>query len=210
MHYTVYDQAREPLILEQEDWTEQEWATILKLFGQKEAERIVVRDYALGVYGTHECTVSEIMFRGKSTRDGSWAYGSLIHVGEFCCILPEDDGTMYDYPYLDPGLGVIDGQAIPVDPNTIGRFTGVFDRDDEPVYEGDIVKLDKSVKMFFALTDKGVVEYDHGAFFVSKYRTRVNNLYALTDCNYILQGEVIGNIFDNPKLLEDLEEGIEK
>jgi hypothetical protein len=40
------------LVLEPEDWTEDEWKTILKLFGCVEAERIVIRDYKVHAYGT--------------------------------------------------------------------------------------------------------------------------------------------------------------
>lgn len=40
------------LILEPEDWSEDEWATILKVFGMEEAERIVLSDYTLEAYGT--------------------------------------------------------------------------------------------------------------------------------------------------------------
>lgn len=40
------------LVLEPCDWTAEEWKTILKLFGCVEAERIVVRNYTLEVYGT--------------------------------------------------------------------------------------------------------------------------------------------------------------
>lgn len=43
--------SKEPLILEPEDWTKKEWATICKLFGMKEAERIKISDYTLETYG---------------------------------------------------------------------------------------------------------------------------------------------------------------
>jgi len=42
---------KEPLILEPEDWTEEEWATLCKLFGMNEAEWIKVSDYTLETYG---------------------------------------------------------------------------------------------------------------------------------------------------------------
>lgn len=41
----------EPLILEKEDWSKKEWKTILKLFGLKSADRILVRDYVLEAFG---------------------------------------------------------------------------------------------------------------------------------------------------------------
>ena len=41
----------EPLILEPEDWTPEEWEVILVLFGMKTAERIVVSNYTLETFG---------------------------------------------------------------------------------------------------------------------------------------------------------------
>lgn len=46
-----YNYSKEPLILEPEDWTEEEWATLCKLFGMKRAERIKVSNYTLETYG---------------------------------------------------------------------------------------------------------------------------------------------------------------
>ena len=51
LSYEYNGPAKEPLILEPEDWTESEWATILKLFGMESAERIKVSDYVLESYG---------------------------------------------------------------------------------------------------------------------------------------------------------------
>lgn len=39
------------LILEPEDYTEDEWKTILKIFGMEEAERIVVSNYTFEAFG---------------------------------------------------------------------------------------------------------------------------------------------------------------
>lgn len=41
----------EPLILEPEDWSKEEWSIILKLFGMTEADRIVVSNYTFEAYG---------------------------------------------------------------------------------------------------------------------------------------------------------------
>lgn len=49
----------EPLILEPEDHTEEEWSTICKIFGMKEADRIVLSDYTLEAYGVPETVVSD-------------------------------------------------------------------------------------------------------------------------------------------------------
>lgn len=40
------------IILEPEDWSPEEWTTILKLFGMEEAERIVLASYEVKAFGT--------------------------------------------------------------------------------------------------------------------------------------------------------------
>ena len=53
MHYFVYDSSRHiGTNLDPKDWTPDEWKTILKLFGLKEAERVVFADYKLRAWGT--------------------------------------------------------------------------------------------------------------------------------------------------------------
>lgn len=39
------------IILEPEDWTKEQWATFLELFDLEEAERIVLSDYTVDIYG---------------------------------------------------------------------------------------------------------------------------------------------------------------
>ena len=53
MHYWEHKAVGDDsLVLEPCDWTDEEWKVLLKLFGCVEAERIVVKDYILKVYGT--------------------------------------------------------------------------------------------------------------------------------------------------------------
>ena len=65
MYYFKYKEEYEDcfLVLEPVDWTEDEWKTILKLFGMIEAERIVVRDYTLEAYGTPIPSLSDCIKR---------------------------------------------------------------------------------------------------------------------------------------------------
>lgn len=82
----------------------------------------------------------EILFRGKRLDKGEWAYGSLIHVREYCCILgPCNEPTIDDLLFLDAELGTIDGRALPVNPETIGQFTGFVDKYGRRIFEGDVV-----------------------------------------------------------------------
>lgn len=128
----------------------------------------------------------EILFRGK-TEYGRWVYGNLIHAGDYCCILePEENVHPMDYPYLDPDLGVIDGRATPVIPETIGQFTGLFDKNGKKIFEEDIVRYKAAFK--FDYSDKicdaenihefvKVVKYNNGKFWPSQYRADCENYW---------------------------------
>ncbi len=73
------------------------------------------------------------------------------------------------------------------------QFTGLFSRDGEEIYEGDIVKFDYS-------DNKGVgkvVYWQNGFYIESKHGALFQDtLPTLKNC------KIIGNIFQNPKLLK--------
>ena len=47
------------IILEPEDWTESQWNTFLELFDLVEADRIVLSDYKVDIYGTAKAPAYE-------------------------------------------------------------------------------------------------------------------------------------------------------
>lgn len=167
----------------------------------------------------------EILFRGKRVRDGEWVYGSLILAGSYCCILESYEKVHpMDYPYLDDDLGTIDGKATPVDPETVGEYTGLTDKDGKKIFEGDIIQTRRFETYQEEL--KGYCGYDSegypkrvpgytGSMFITKQRTIYDHhAVVLRDRRgrYYLSGtsmfidaicnEVIGNIYDNPELVE--------
>ena len=125
----------------------------------------------------------EIKFRGKSGTQ--WRYGDLYHNerGELMIYEPKTSGQTLDGK-------AVDGWRIVVDPETVGQFTGIHDANGYDIYEGDIVKFAKP-----AYTDAPVViTWEDGAFMVD------HDLYL--GGRDLSRVTVIGNVHDNPELLE--------
>ena len=116
----------------------------------------------------------EIPFRGKSLADGKWVFGDLYHRGREVVI------TSY-----------YTGHHISVDPATVGQFTGLM-ANGKRIFEGDIFEWGYAgVKKF-----RYVVVYDANiASFVGERH------FGFVTLNGI-DIEIIGNIHDNPELLE--------
>jgi uncharacterized phage protein (TIGR01671 family) len=132
----------------------------------------------------------EIRFRGK-TPQGEWLYGDL----QQC-----NDGTVRiavnNECWNDDGIQSSDYLKISeVNLNTIGQFTGLYDKYDKQIYEGDIVShITGRMKVngeYVDKTDVFAVEY-RGAEFNISYLSLVSK-------NSV---KVIGNIHDNPELLK--------
>ena len=141
------------------------------------------------------------LFRGKRKDNGEWAYGGL---DTDWGLEPEKrDRYWIIQAYL--------GEAF-VLPETVGQCTGLRDKNGNWIFEGDIIKINSRVASSetreTAETEIGFVKYDMDE---CEYRiTNVNGTIEEYGKNYSLNlwrfkrdtNEVIGNIHDNPELLE--------
>lgn len=132
----------------------------------------------------------EIKFRGKCCITGEFVYGDLIHgVGAKngnLYILPDKVNLAY-VKNCDP----LDG--VRVDPATVGQFTGLKDKSGKEIYEGDVLR-----KIYGSTVPMFVVSYHKERAMFIQHDGYNESLYQV---NPSTMCEVVGNIHDNPELL---------
>ena len=126
----------------------------------------------------------EIKFRGKRLDNGELVYGYLIGNDVIVGVIVEWDDEYFCTEFW-----------LKVDPETVGQYTGLLDRNGKEIYEGDILRWGKDFHIF-------VVEW-----IASETRFGVRNTL-LTYCDpdkdsFSNTGicEIIGNIHQNPELI---------
>jgi len=142
----------------------------------------------------------EVTFRGKRLDNGQWLCGDLMH---------DNRGGYYIYP-IDSMCLSLENK---VDLDTVGQFTGMKDKNGKKVFEGDILLWTrKSVHIegrpIQDFSDKCVIYYDDdkcGFRFRCKLDcgSCVGNLDFGDDRAKESYIEVIGNVYDNPELLDE-------
>lgn len=134
------------------------------------------------------------LYRAKQTNTGEWTYGYLYGIWERKYILW---GMTNDVPDM-----------VKVDPSTICQCTGFRDKNGKLIWENDIVKYHfgdvyapikyGEYQSCFDSTSTG-----HIGFYVDWTGTTKENMRK--DLGYwinMICAEVVGNVFDNPELLE--------
>ena len=135
----------------------------------------------------------EILFRGKQTDNNNWVEGAF-------CLKDSDGpfGDMLDRPSIIKYDPPWDGFWFRVDPETVGQFTGLFDKNGKKIFEGDIIEHHAQGNI---IVNRGVVVWDASeGRFAYQLRTMLPGFYMHNPETV----EVIGNIHDNPELLQNI------
>lgn len=138
--------------------------------------------------------MGEILFRGK-TQDDKWVYwneyGELVTQSgkkhsRYAYHRTQNSVSYYYYVHA-----LKDSKLLLKD--TIGRFTGLTDRNGEKIFEGDILQE-------YNGDDRGYIRYDNedGMY----YLVVDHILYDFSACNSLWY-EVYGDVYDNPGFLEE-------
>lgn len=131
----------------------------------------------------------DIEFRGKRIDNGEWVEGYYYKAKYY-----RTDDELCDYitvphpkEYNEPSSHYI------VNPETVGQYTGLKDKNGTKIFEGDIVK-----RFWFDIMCIYQIDYDNVlACFSGRAGMNFTAFYCDSE-----EFEVIGNIYDNPELLE--------
>lgn len=142
----------------------------------------------------------EILYRGKRMDNGEWVYGWYCEhsFGRWplkSCIIPSEKAVN----------GCI--EHVEIDPATLGQYTGLTDKNGAKIFEGDIVRyIYEPGEGFWNANQLSVIMWDHTGFKMdgiigtNKFALLQGWLVSVPcDKSYF---EVVGNIHDNPELME--------
>jgi uncharacterized phage protein (TIGR01671 family) len=150
----------------------------------------------------------EIKFRGKRLANGEWVYGKLLAKQDKAFIVEEAE-TSHGFKN-GKELFAVEWTIAEVSPSTVGQFIGLLDKNGKEAFEGD------KAKTHYKNTQKDeyieTIVFHNGCFRAEYEINYCGKMYALLGDGiyrlprdksvYIDEFEIIGNIFDNPELME--------
>lgn len=153
------------------------------------------------------------LFKAKRKDDGEWVIGNRIDDGVTGQVFIHAVGNSVNESDKVGEEGCLQFVAFEVAPSTICQCTGLKDKNGNLIWENDIVKFEDlgeegyEYKEGFDFENKARVEFTEGRWsltdFVSDNSGVIDEMYNHAEfMNLWGECEVIGNVFDNPELLE--------
>ena len=149
--------------------------------------------------------IREVIFRGKRTDSGEWVYGYYTKARYFLNkkemhIIFEPDVEAFPHCEFTGYEEVLS--------ETVGQYTGLTDKNGKKIFEGDIIRaitLDTGSEEIAVVCFGNFIDENNGDEYIGFYiefdgiKTTITQL-AMEECKNRI--EIIGNIFDNPELLD--------
>ena len=145
----------------------------------------------------------DILFKAKRIDNGEWVQGGILHQTDYY-------GDKVDKYFIIDGTCTVDydiGEAFEVDENTVCQYTGLTDKNGNKIWENDIVELYdtnnnykwKAIVKFG--NPNATYNWGYQLHPIGQYKVNTDILLwvEMEDTGTIC--EVIGNVFDNPELL---------
>ncbi len=125
----------------------------------------------------------EILFRGKRKDNGEWVYGNYAFT---------DNNEKQHFIFKNKAF------EFEVDPKTVGQYTGLIDKNDKKIFEGDILRV------AYHPEQDVIIEWSDGSFGFRRANKPKDCVYSNVRYmqNAMRRLKIIGNIYDNTELLE--------
>ena len=130
----------------------------------------------------------EILFRGKRIDNGEWVEGFYNHI-------PNGRGGMDEHLIQAVKEDGSIGRLYNVEPETVGQFTGLTDKNGKKIFDGDILVFSKGA------THPIMVYWDGLGWKFLRNGKRIEDAFECNTISHIQYCEVIGNIHDKPELI---------
>jgi len=136
-----------------------------------------------------------IKFRAKKLSSNNWVYDYYAMRSEESPVPETNEWYCEHYILIDKGINGF--EDVLIDIKTLSQFTGILDKSNVEIYEGDFVSTDLQ-------RPHNKVIYKNGAFMFECFDDNLYHdiFYPTHELQQVVYkyGQVIGNIIDNPEL----------